>query len=365
MCFGGTDVRKIAQTAKFGKSHLLDNSFRAAMEVLDEYYSPRMSLRYERFRFRQMIFNPHEKLDHFVIRLRSQAALCKFEDQLDEMIMDQIVFATESDDKLRAKYLEYDRSLDDMLKVGRTYESVKVQVQELRNKSSTDSVDVSVCEITNKKFKCNRCSGNHSGNDSKCPARTETCRLCGKFGHFARCCMSNKKNSLNVNRKHKSDVHPFKTQNLHSPLRKQKFIREVDDVTEKIEIRELFHLGGKRFVAIDVGGVEIKFIVDTGADEDVLSIEDWKRLKQIGFNGFDVRKGSNKIFKAYGSNKPLTVLGEIDVKVKYGGHCCNTTLFVIQGGKCSLLSGKSSEKLGIVQFLHAVSQTSFPAIKGN
>ncbi|XP_062538486.1 uncharacterized protein LOC134206777 [Armigeres subalbatus] len=269
MCFGGTDVRKIAQTAKFGKSHLLDNSFRAAMEVLDEYYSPRMSLRYERFRFRQMIFNPHEKLDHFVIRLRSQAALCKFEDQLDEMIMDQIVFATESDDKLRAKYLEYDRSLDDMLKVGRTYESVKVQVQELRNKSSTDSVDVSVCEITNKKFKCNRCSGNHSGNDSKCPARTETCRLCGKFGHFSRCCISNKKNSLN-----ETEVYSRS--------------REVDDVTEKIEIRELFHLGGKRFVAIDVGGVEIKFIVDTGADEDVLSIEDWKRLKHIGFNGFDV-----------------------------------------------------------------------------
>lgn len=118
-------MRKIIKTCGDNE---MDDIFREALDALDNYYSPKMSLRYERYRFRQMIFNPHEKLDHFVIRLRSQANLCGFEDQSDEMIMDQIVFATQNDDKLRAKYLDCDRTLEAMLKVGRTYESVRAQV---------------------------------------------------------------------------------------------------------------------------------------------------------------------------------------------------------------------------------------------
>lgn len=128
MCFGGPDVRKIAQNVPSVVSNVMDNPYRIAMEVLDNYYAPRMSLRYERFKFRQMMFNPDEKIDQFVIRLRSQAALCNFDDQLDQMLMDQIVVATQNDDKLRAKYLEADVCLDDMLKIGRTHESVRAQV---------------------------------------------------------------------------------------------------------------------------------------------------------------------------------------------------------------------------------------------
>ncbi|XP_058463344.1 uncharacterized protein LOC131437764 [Malaya genurostris] len=359
MCFGGPDVRKIAQTAKFEGSYVIDNPFRAAMDVLDDYYSPRMSLRYERFRFRQIKFNPHEKLDHFIVRVRSQAALCDFGDQLDEMIMDQIVFATEADDKLRAKYLECDRTLEDMMKIGRTHESVKAQVQELRNKGVFDSADV--CELTRRKNKCNRCSGNHLGNDPKCPARSELCRLCGKIGHFARCCKSNRRNSQNIISK-PHNPSEIKNENMQK-ARKQKFIREIEDTTEKVEIHDLFHINGKRSVMVDVGGVLIKFVVDTGADEDVLSMADWKTMKRIGFRSFGVRKGSNKIFQAYGSNKPLVVLGEIEAEIKYGNSNCDTTLYVIQNGKCSLLSGKTSEALGIVKFLHQIPKTPYPSIK--
>lgn len=127
MCFGGADVRKIGKTVSMDESTVMDNPYRVTIEALDNYYSPRMSLRYERFKFRQLQFNPNEKLDQFLIRLRAQAELCNFGDQSENMIMDQIIFAT-TDDKLRAKYLEADTSLDDMLNIGRTYESVNKQV---------------------------------------------------------------------------------------------------------------------------------------------------------------------------------------------------------------------------------------------
>lgn len=127
LCFGGPDVRKIAKDV-VASDRLMDNQYRAAMEALDNYYSPRMSLRYERFKFRQMTFSPNEKVDQFVVRLKTQAAVCSFGDQLNSMIMDQIVFATQTDDKLRAKYLECDTTLDGMLQIGRTHESVNQQV---------------------------------------------------------------------------------------------------------------------------------------------------------------------------------------------------------------------------------------------
>lgn len=124
------------------------------------------------------------KLDHFVIPLCSQAKLCGFDDQLEEMLMDQIVFATQNDDKLRAKYLECDRTLDEMLKVGRTYESVRAQLHELRNKPMHDSREI--CEINRKDIKCSRCNGNHLASNPRCPARDFSCHYCNRTGHFAR-----------------------------------------------------------------------------------------------------------------------------------------------------------------------------------
>ncbi|XP_062706122.1 uncharacterized protein K02A2.6-like [Aedes albopictus] len=359
MCFGGSDVRKIAQNVGIDASCVLDNPYRAAMEMLDNYYAPRMSLRYERFKFRQLQFNPHETLDQFTLRLRSQASLCGFGDQIEEMMMDQIVFATKEDDKLRAKYLEADTSLDEMLKIGRTYESVKLQVREFRGMLAQPAPVEEVNIVERQKYQklCGRCAGNH-GEKNRCPARDSQCNLCRLPGHYARCCRRSRKFAKHPDRKFKKS----EDGSLDSS-RKLKFVREIDDVTNNVEVRELFHLNGKRRVTGTVGGVNVCFVVDTGADEDVLSEDDWKMLKRTGFAAYGVRKGSNKVFQAYGSQKPLTVLGEVEAEIKIGSKSCITTLHVIQNGKCSLLSGKSAEMLGVVKFLHALSSVELPYIK--
>ncbi|XP_062700807.1 uncharacterized protein LOC134285002 [Aedes albopictus] len=369
MCFGGPDVRKIAQNVPTTVSNIMDNPYRIAMNALDNYYAPRMSLRYERFKFRQMMFNPNEKLDQFVIRLRSQAALCNFDDQLDQMLMDQIVVATQNDDKLRAKYLEADVCLDDMLKIGRTHESVKSQVQEFRGKSIGIG-DLNTMQSVEKPADksnrtCFRCLGNHLSKDPGCPARLSRCNKCKSKGHFARCCDRFNKFENQQPRFKKSmrqDAGRFDGNSRFD--RRPKFIREVEDVTKPVEIRELFHLNSKRSVQAKVGGVSLRFIIDTGADEDVLSETDWKTMKQVGFQAFGARRGSDKIFRAYGSEKPLVVLGEVDVTIEIEDQSCHTTCYVIKDGKCSLLSGDTAEKLGVVKFLRSLSDDNLPAIKG-
>lgn len=212
---------------------------------------------------------------------------------------------------------------------------------------------------------CFRCLGNHFSRDPGCPARSSRCNKCKSKGHFARCCDRFRKFESQQSRFKRSMKQETGRTNGKSRFdRKPKFIREVDDVTKPVEIREIFHLEGKRSVQATVGGVNIRFIIDTGADEDVLSEMDWRRLKQVGFEAFGIRKGSDKIFHAYGSNKALVILGEVDVKIAIEDQSCFTTLYVIQDGKCSLLSGNTAEKLGVVKFLRSLSDDTLPAIKG-
>lgn len=96
MLFGGPDVRKIILKVQADEAHVLGNRYQAAVQLLDEYFVPRVSKSYERQKFRQMLPGPNEKLDTFVIRLRKQASYCDFGDQADSMVVDQVIATTKN-----------------------------------------------------------------------------------------------------------------------------------------------------------------------------------------------------------------------------------------------------------------------------
>lgn len=372
MLFGGSDVRRVVSKINVDDSHPLDNRYRAALQLLDEYFIPRVSKTYERQKFRQMAPEANEKLDRFAIRLKKQATNCSFEDQTDSMIVDQIV-STTKDEKLKRKCLEKDHTLEEVLAMSRAHESVQLQLNVwesgINEKNIVNTVqsgaapDVKEHRVdktwdktkTKHANRCFRCDGRHNSNDSICPALSRKCKICNKIGHFARCCSRGKKFP-------KYDRQENRTQ-------KKRFVREVsgDDTSqrEESEVFDLFHLGSrKRFVSAAVGGVSLRMIIDTGADEDILSENDWKMLKSTGFEAYSIKKGSSKVFNAYGSKTPLKVLGEVNTDVAFEGRSVETTLYVIQGGKCSLLSGDTAIKLGVIKFLNVVESDPFPCITG-
>ncbi|XP_062558279.1 uncharacterized protein LOC134223156 [Armigeres subalbatus] len=220
----------------------------------------------------------------------------------------------------------------------------------------TDPINESILKVnTGRKFhartRCTRCDNQHSSSDPTCPAKMQKCRSCGVVGHFARCCFLKKKKAR-------------PTENAEIP-KKKRFVREVHETVpenNEDDVFDLFHLGGKRTAKIDVGGVPVAFVIDTGADEDILSEEDWRILKNVGFEAYTIKKGSSKTFNSYGSNKPLTVLGEVETDVKYDGKTRRTKFFVIRDGRCSLLSGNTAVELGLLKFLFEVNDGAFPCI---
>ncbi|XP_055527470.1 uncharacterized protein K02A2.6-like [Wyeomyia smithii] len=322
MLFGGSDIRKIVSKVQIDDSHPLNNRYRTALQLLDEYFIPRVSKTYERQTFRQMVPEANEKLDEFAIRLKKQATNCSFENQTDSMIADQII-STTKDEKLKRKCLEKDHTLEEVLTMGRTHESVQFQLNAWEN-GITNRIAVNTVQTD--------------------PVTVMKARRVEKTW----------------DKTNQKETHPQK---------KKRFVREVsgDDANKKTEsqIFDLFHLGSKkRFISVTIGGVLLKLIINTGADEDILSESDWKMLKSTGFEAYSVKKGSNKVFNAYGSKSSLKVLGEINTDIAFKGKSVETTLYVIQGGKCSLLSGDTAIKLDIIKFLNLVKSDPFPCITG-
>lgn len=373
--FGGADIRRIIEQVEVDDEHPIENRYHLAIEALDGYFIPRVSIAFELQKFRQASPLPGESIEKFVFRLRKLALNCELGDQTEKLIVNQIM-STTKDLKLKAKILKSDLPLNQVIATARAHESLQAQLDQCSTKESPSLAEESVLKISTtnrqanetprnypdealKKFKqerCSGCNGRHSSNSPNCPAKDLKCRVCGIVGHFARCCPTKKRRN------------PTKSVDRTRPhMRKKQYIREIEQSTDaETEEFDLFHLDSKkRSTIVSVGGASMKFIIDTGADVDVLCDHDWKILKQTGFMAYGVRKGSDKVFKAYGTSNHLKVLGEIDTEITWKEKTVETTLYVIEGGKCSLLSGDTAEKLGILMFVQAVEEKAFPCMKGN
>lgn len=200
--------------------------YRKAIEALTDYFAPKQNTSYERHIFRSMSQRRDEKIDSFVIRLRTQADRCKFGRRVDENIKDQVTSSCWSG-SLRRKILERNhKSLESVMKLCRIFETVanqdKTFLDESKQKENkenyplnNDTSENEVCNIDNRKRfhhqyyrknkaeECNRCANKgHKADDENCPAKTKKCERCGKTGHYARKCYTkiNNESSLSMKR---------------------------------------------------------------------------------------------------------------------------------------------------------------------
>ena len=168
----------------------------------------------ERYNFRQTKQETGESFDSFYAKLRRLSTHCDFTDP-DGEIKSKIIQTCLSS-KLRTEYLSKTHTLDEIMAMGRTYESVNLQTKVIEGKTASSikkdndvnklkynafgSKNKTSHQITSKQKHqqaagyqpktCYGCGGNwpHKGGRQKCPAYGKTCNFCGWRNHFAKMC---------------------------------------------------------------------------------------------------------------------------------------------------------------------------------
>ena len=349
-------------------------------EVTDEYEQTKTQLRlllkpqvrtiYERNIFHSMnMTDKDENVRDFVIRLRKQADRCSFSrTQRDEMIRD-ILIARCPHPTLQVHLLEAQKlTTEDAVKIWESYLQVRTQSQKLQERNVKEKDPSPETEQTGpqhenvnkirEKYRappkpftersqynppgsdisaCFRC-GRKGHNSYACTAtKGQTCHKCGGKNHFARACRSSQ-----TRRQQPSLGTRRRVNHLQESEEEDHEEELVFSTRPKKPINEKLKRG---LTEISIENVKVKVLVDTGASVDIITRQDFKKLK-----GVKTPRTSRRLMP-YGTQEALKLDGEFVAKTKAGGKEALSCWIIASHGDVSLLSGTTAELLGLVKRL--------------
>ncbi|XP_049880106.1 uncharacterized protein K02A2.6-like [Pectinophora gossypiella] len=332
--------------------------FDVAIKKLDEYFCPKQNKTYERHIFRLIKQEDGENFEKFLVRLRDQAAKCKF-DKPEEHIIDQIIGKCASSE-LRKKVLTMgdEAALDKIITVANTLEIVNHQLDsyEQRDKKKTEEINLintkdrrnmrprweragKEHDDKNNRSKCNRC-GNafHVTSDANCPAKGKKCNGCGKLGHFQRCCRTKLYQQ-------KRKLEQEENKNYSKKPRKETTVNLLED--EHTDY--VFNLNDDSTIQCEIGGVKLEMLIDSGCKLNLITDKTWEHLKVNRVSCYKQVKEPNKILVAYGSKIPLDVKGSFEAIIKINNKEDRSTFYVIKNGSRNLLGKDTALRLGVLK----------------
>ncbi|XP_037501050.1 uncharacterized protein LOC119374918 [Rhipicephalus sanguineus] len=192
---------------------------------------------------------------------------------------------------------------------------------------------------------CYRCgSSQHYANFANCPARNRTCSACGKRGHFRAVCRSS---NVRTSQQNVAQVQDTAVTNTVTIL-------NVDERSSRPSPLK---------ISIQVGQVNIPFLVDTGATVSLLNLQDFKQY----FPGTRLLD-SYIVLQDY-SKKCIPHVGYFSTNVRYNDTTATVTFYVTKEGS-SLLGLDAIRSLhihidGATLSCSQVSNTATPRIPAN
>ena len=243
----------------------------------------------QRHKFSELKQTADQSFQQFYTELVTIISLCKFDEGicnddkqrvLDLMLLNKIVFGL-ADCEVRKKLFEIkELDLTQAIKIIETHEELHKTDKAFnlaRHENSIMTSQNSSREINRigknnaqfdlkakKLFKektfaqtCSKCGYKHE-NLSKCPAQGKICNYCGTIGHFKRMCRK-KKNELLNDRNARFDY-----------KKSGAIITNVKTNTETVNVQVHTAIGGDHVV---------KFMIDTGSDWTVLSLNDLTMIR--------------------------------------------------------------------------------------
>lgn len=338
--------------------HMTD--YEMALIKLNKFFQREKNYTFERHILRQMSQLSDEKIDRFVIRLQKQAKRCNFNDQEKENVKDQVISGCRSINLRRELLKKGCANLEEILRVANIFETVADQEKAfvIEQKTVCVSEEVNKIDVKTKSWnhrqsfesreiECNRCGfRGHKASAENCPAKGKLCNKCGGKDHFYRKCRSLKR-VRNFNEK--ADCKDNVDSRNNSNVKRQK--TENIDLITNVDNEYVFCITDcevKNEIICKIGGIKIKIVVDSGSKFNLIDEKSWSDLKSKKVAVVNQRKGSDKIFKAYGGHL-LIVIGVFEALIEVGNNNVSSDFYVIKGdGKC-LLGRDTASLLGILK----------------
>ncbi|XP_062559853.1 uncharacterized protein K02A2.6-like [Armigeres subalbatus] len=229
----------------------------------------------------------------------------------------------------------------------------------------------------NSSKECTRCGRRgHFATDISCPARGKECNKCKRIGHFATQCRT----VLTSKRKYVGTTRGGKRFQPERVREIEVYKRDEDKCNESTSQNFIFQISdGDELLWLDVGGVLLQVLVDSGCKQNIIDEKSWEYLKANSAKVWNQQKECDEVFLPYGDQaKPLTVLGKFEtlVKIVDAGQVYEkeTTFYVVKGGQQCLLGRATATDLGVlvigmpsshgVASLKMTSKYCFPKMKG-
>lgn len=312
-----------------------NKKIKKVLEKLEAYFLPRKNIRFERYRFNQRVQADGESIDTFITSLRDLSIACEFGLERDSLICDRVVQGIR-DDRARERLLrETELSLQQAANIVRSSEIAQAQAKQmaadddvnffkrgLHPRSTSDSGDLGPSSYSKRKgnnrpeAECNYCGRKHPRGKTNCPASGQTCRYCGKEGHFEKKCYA----------KAKPQVHHVDDE--FYVLTMQQSSKEKAIITMKVNKR-----------------VDVQFQMDTGATCNVLPWKDYVLVTDD--KSGKLIKPVNAFITLYDKSRKK-VAGEVKLRLERNGAAHNIVFLVLKAEVVPILGLSSCKGMGLI-----------------
>ena len=317
------------------------------------YAKPRSNFRVARFRLLGSAQQPGESVDSYVKNLRQLLAQCDYEmEERETILVDVFIFGLHLK-SVQSSLLKEGKALtiDEALRVARTEEATRQHVDIIRGGNREDRTVDRIQAITprrqQKKFEppsrqCGNCGRQHEY--GCCPAKGQTCKACGKTGHWQRVCRSRKRQSSALPRAAK----------VNELRNEQNGTTEVYFDTVDVDSAHITENSTQAFAQLTfISGskrINLKCKVDTGAEGNVMPISTYRRLSAD--IDTPLTSSTSRIF-AYGG-ATVRHLGITSFNIQHNGKESTASFFVTDTAGPVLIGLPTCRDLELVSFHFSV-----------